>query len=419
MEMELEGAAERSRAIVVGGGPAGLAAALALTRCRVPTRLMGPPHRPLGQREDSRTAALFTGSITLLQNLGVWEACVAASEPMTAIRIIDDTGGWPRAPEVLFTAADVGLAAFGYNVPNAILVEAMLARARHEPLLELLETRGVARLETSSDGVVATTEEGYAFAAGLAVAADGRKSRCREAAGIEIRRWTYKQSAVTALFEHARPHGGVSTELHRRGGPLTVVPMPGRRSSLVWVERPEEAERLAQMDDGAFRAALETRLGGLLGRIGSIGPRGVFPLSGLTADVMGRRRVALVGEAGHVIPPIGAQGLNLGLRDAATIAVLAGDTLGCGGDIGSDDLLDRYSRQRAGDVTARSWTIDILNRSLLSPLLPVHLLRGLGLAAMRSIAPLRRLAVREGLQPSYALPRLMTESCEETTREGT
>lgn len=418
MKVDSQGAAGPQQAIVVGGGPAGLAAALALTRCKVPTRLMGPPHRPLGDREDSRTAALFAGSITLLQNLGVWDHCAAASEPMTAIRIIDDTGGWPRAPEVLFTAADVGLAAFGYNVPNAGLVEAMLGQAKREPLLELLETRGVTQLECGGR-VVATTEEGYSFDASLAIAADGRKSLCREAAGIGLRRWSYEQSAVTALFHHGKPHHGVSTELHRRAGPLTVVPMPGNRSSLVWVERPEEAERLAHLDDGAFRSELENRLGGLLGRIADIGQRGVFPLSGLTAEVMGRHRVALVGEAGHVIPPIGAQGLNLGLRDAATIAELAGDALAAGGDIGGAELLDRYSRQRAADVTARSWTIDILNRSLLSPLLPVHLLRGLGLAAMRSIAPLRRLAVREGLQPSFGMPRLMTETSGNAARQST
>lgn len=397
------------RALVVGGGPAGLAAAVALAHCNIDTCVLAPPHRPLGERADSRTAALFAGSIAMLRNLGVWPDCGSASAAITAIRIVDETGGWPRAPEVLFAAADAGLDAFGYNVPNTVLVEALLAKARANPAIELIDTAGAVKLETGPEAVVATTREGRTPSGRLAVAADGRNSMCREAAGIATRRWAYEQAAVTTQFEHGRAHDGVSTELHRRSGPLTVVPMPGRKSSLVWVERPDTAQRLAGIDDDAFRAELEARLGGLLGRIGAIGARSVFPLAGLTALTMGQNRVALVGEAGHVIPPIGAQGLNLGLRDAATIAELAGDAASAGQDAGGDEVTRIYGQRRSADVTARSWTVDLLNRSLLTSLLPVHLMRGVGLAALKSIGPLRRMAVREGLQPSSQLPRMMRE----------
>lgn len=393
--------------MVAGGGPAGLATALALAHDRIATVVMAPPHRPLGDKLDSRTAALLGGSIDLLRNLGAWDGCRAASAPLAAIRIVDDTGGWPRAPEVLFAARDAGLDAFGFNVPNTVLVEQLLAAARRTPLITLVETAAVTRLEADATAVTATTTEGRSVAAVLAVAADGSNSLGRDSAGIGVTRWSYDQAAVTAQFEHGRDHEGISTELHRPAGPLTVVPMPGRASSLVWVERPEVAARLATFDAEAFRAELEQRLGGLLGRIGAIGPRGMFPLSGLTADVFGRHRVALVGESAHVVPPIGAQGLNLGLRDAATIAEIAADAAAAGDDIGGPAVLDAYSRRRAADVRTRAFAVDLLNRSLLTPLVPVHLLRGLGLAALRSIAPLRRLVMREGIAPSAALPRLM------------
>jgi 2-octaprenyl-6-methoxyphenol hydroxylase len=179
------------------------------------------------------------------------------------------------------------------------------------------------------------------------------------------------------------------------------------RSSLVWVERPDEAQRLAALSEADFRAILEERLQGLLGSVGEIGPRAVFPLSGLTAERFGLNRVALVGEAGHVIPPIGAQGLNLGFRDAATLADCVADALAQGRDPGGAATLDAYSARRKPDVSSRITTIDVLNRSLISDLVPVHLARGLGIVALKALGPLRRFAIREGLQPSRELPALL------------
>jgi 2-octaprenyl-6-methoxyphenol hydroxylase len=167
------------------------------------------------------------------------------------------------------------------------------------------------------------------------------------------------------------------------------------------------ARRLADLDETAFRGALETRLQGLLGPVGEIGARGLFPLSGLTAEVAGANRVALVGEAAHVIPPIGAQGLNLGFRDAAMLADCVGDALQASGDVGGPETLSAYARARRADIASRAWSIDLLNRSLVSGLLPVQLMRGLGMHALKAIKPLRRIAIREGLAPSFATPRLM------------
>jgi 2-octaprenyl-6-methoxyphenol hydroxylase len=340
--------------------------------------------------------------------LGVWESCEKASAILTGIRIVDDTGGLLRAPEVLFTAAEVGLDAFGYNVPNEALVAALRARLAGSERLELL-AKGVAGIETGGPEARLALAGGGVLEAALIAGADGRNSLSRTAAGIPAKTWSYPQSALVTTFSHSRPHGGISTELHRPAGPLTTVPMPGLRSSLVWVEEPREAERLAALDEPAFLAELERRLQGLLGTLSEPVPRAVFPLSGLSAETAGRNRVALVGEASHVIPPIGAQGLNLGLRDAAALADCVADALSAGRDIGGPETLAAYARARAADVAARISGVDLLNRTLIADILPTHLARGLGLHLLSAIGSLRRLVVREGLQPSYAMPSLMRE----------
>jgi 2-octaprenyl-6-methoxyphenol hydroxylase len=398
----------RYGAAVVGGGPAGLAAALCLGRLGLVTALVGPAHRPAGGDNDQRTAALFTGSVELLRNLGAWSDIRPESEPIEAIRIIDDTGALLRAPEVVFTAAEVGLDVFGANIPNRALV-AGLRKAALSPgsNVVFVETDGVSRVEGGEASAILHLKEGGRIAAGLVAGADGRRSVCREGAQIGVRTWDYPQSALVCSFAHERPHKRISTEFHRPAGPCTTVPLPGNASSLVWVETRDEALRLAGLDEEAFRKELEARLQGLLGSVGTIGPRAVFPLSGLAAEAFARNRVALVGEAGHVVPPIGAQGLNLGLRDGAALADCVADALREGRDPGGAETLEAYGRARHSDVSSRIFGIDILNRSLISGWLPVHLARGLGLHALRAIGPLRRVLVREGLDHALAKPSLM------------
>jgi 2-octaprenyl-6-methoxyphenol hydroxylase len=388
--------------VVVGAGPAGLAAALGIARQGVRVAVVAPKPGPA----DTRTAALFTGSLSLLRSLGAWEDCCASAEPILAIRIVDDMGSLLRAPEVVFTAAEVGLDALGRNIPNAILTQALRHQGAESDAITIFASAADA-LDIRPAAAELRLADGTHLSTRLVVGADGRKSQCRSAAGIKTREWSYEQSALTCTFAHQRPHDGISTEFHRPAGPLTVVPSPGNTSSLVWVDRPAIARRLAALDDAAFRAGLEARLQGLLGPIGEIGPRGVFPLSGLVAAEAARNRIALVGEAAHVVPPIGAQGLNLGLRDAALIADCVGDALQLGGEVGAPQTLEAYVRARRVDIATRAWSIDLLNRSLVSGYLPVQLLRGLGLHALKTIGPLRRLAIREGLAPSYVAPRLM------------
>jgi 2-octaprenyl-6-methoxyphenol hydroxylase len=357
---------------------------------------------------DTRTTAILGDGITFLENLGVWDDIKPQAAPLTGIRIIDDRGGWLRAPEVLFRASEIGRAEFGFNVPNAGLVAALLARARMMPAIDLIATRGVADVLVGGDHVQVKTQESQCFQTKLVVGADGRNSRVRAAAGIATRDWSYAQTAVALSFGHARSHDGISTEFHRAAGPFTTVPLPddgnGPRSSLVWVERPEEAQRLLALDDGAFRAELETRLGGVLGRVRNLGPRGTFPIHGLMAVRPGQGRVVLVGEAAHVLPPIGAQGLNLGFRDAAALA--AALTLG-GTDPGAPSVVEAYARARPADLVSREIGIDFLNRSLLSDAGPVQALRGLGLHALANSRTLRRAAMELGMRGPGAVPPLM------------
>ena len=409
--MASEASDRTGRVIVVGGGPVGLSAAIGLTRAGVATTLVTPSNlrssaataRPSAV---SRTVALFQPSLTLLERLGV--ARIEPSAPLAGIRIVDDMGGVLRAPEVLFHAADIGAEAFGHNIPNDALEAALrTALAACSGPLEWLDGDSVAALEVRTDGVTARLSSGRNLHGTLVIAADGRNSICRTEAGISVREHRYEQAAVTASFTHQRAHHGISTEFHRRSGPCTTVPLPGNASSLVWVERPDEAARIAGLNDEAFSAELEVRLQGLLGPVSNIGPRGRFVLTWMQADTFAASRVLLAGEAAHVIPPIGAQGLNLGLRDVGCLIDCVADAAAAGGDLGGASVLVAYQRARATDIASRMTAVDALNRSLLAGFLPVSLGRGIGLHAMRALPALRRRVIGAGLWPPGELPRLM------------
>jgi 2-octaprenyl-6-methoxyphenol hydroxylase len=389
-------------AIVVGGGPAGLTAAITLASGGITTVLVGKrPAKP-----DNRTTALLGGSVTALLTLGVWELCQAQAAPMRVMRIVDDTGRLWRAPEVKFAADEIDLEAFGYNIENRHLVAALEQRASALTDLRLVEDE-VLRVEAGDEAVTVTLKSGDTLNAPLVIGADGRHSLCRDAAGISIDEREYTQVALTVCLKHSRPHRDSSTEFHTPSGPFTLVPLPGQRSSLVWVLDPGQADAIAALDDAELSAEIERASHSILGKIEVEPGRGLFPLSVATARRFGDRRIALVGEAAHVIPPIGAQGLNLGLRDAASIGELAIAAHRDGDDIGDAGVLSSYDKMRRADVGSRMLAIDLLNRTLLTDFLPVQGMRGLGLYLIDRIGPLRRAVMREGVAPAAAQPRLM------------
>jgi len=388
--------------VVVGGGPVGLTAAIALAGAGIETALVAGKSR----EGDNRTTALLAGSVTALDTLGVWEQCRVNAAPLRIMRIIDDTSRLIRAPEVRFAASEIGLDAFGHNIENCHLMAALDARARALPTLRVLADDAI-MVETNDNRVTVRLQSGAAIAAPLAIGAEGRQSLCRAAASIEAEGSRYPQTALTFNLSHSRQHDDTSTEFHTETGPFTLVPLPGRRSSLVFVTNPAEARQLSSLPDDEMAAEIERRSHSILGKITLEPGRGVFPLAVETARAFAARRVALVGEAAHVIPPIGAQGLNLGLRDAATICELVVAAQRGGSDVGGSDLCERYDRMRRADVTSRTLAVDVLNRSLLSGFLPLQGARGLGLFLMEQIGPLRRAVMREGVVPMASQPSLM------------
>ena len=395
----------------VGTGLAGLAAALALASRGVLTVLVGPHPDTGAMARDTRSTALFGPSLDFLRNVGVMQRLDGGGEPLAGLRLIDATGGLLRAPEVLFEAQELGLAAFGANIENQALLGALAAAAAAHPAIRW-RTQVATGIESAESGVTVRLADGAVVRAAVVVGADGAQSACRAAAGIGARSWSYPQVALATRFSHTRPHAGISTELHRRAGPLTTVPLAGLASSLVWVETPAEAARLMALGDDDFARELEDGLGSMLGAVGDIGTRASFPISGVTAERLGARRIALVGEAAHRLPPIGAQGLNLGLRDAAWLADLVGSAVADGRDPGGADVLEGYERARRSDILSRTAVVDALNRSLVADLLPVDVARGAGLAALKAFGPLRRLFMREGMAPAGELPSLMRPGCD-------
>jgi 2-octaprenyl-6-methoxyphenol hydroxylase len=381
---------DSSDILVAGAGPAGMVAALAFAEAGFTVTLAGPP----AQADDRRTTALMTPSLSFLRELGLFEALVETAAPLRAMRIIDGTSRLVRSPTVTFRASEIGEDAFGYNIPNGHLLGSLEAAVSECSRIEWRQSL-ITRYRLLDDEAEAETEGG-AIVARLVVAADGRSSPARKAAGISTHLRGQAQSALVLNFEHFREHGNISTEFHTETGPFTQVPLPGRRSSLVWVVRPQMAARLMALDDGPLSREIEDRMQSMLGKIEVEPGRQVYPLSSALPSRFGASRVALIGEAAHVFPPIGAQGLNLGVRD---IQDLVATSRASRADPGAPAALLRYDVRRRPDIMARSGAVNMLNYSLLSDFLPAQIMRSAGIGLLAGFAPVRGFFMREGLRP--------------------
>jgi 2-octaprenyl-6-methoxyphenol hydroxylase len=391
-----------SDVLIAGAGLAGLAAALGFARAGFEVVLSGA-----GERTGrGRTVALLDPSVAFLDSLGLWAPLKAQAAPLRSLRLIDDTGALFAPRPIEFHAAEIGLDAFGWNIENDKMAEALGAEVARVPGVERVAD-GVAAYAFAADAVRARLEGGRTVSARLAIGADGRDSKARRAAGLEARAHAYGQSALTAVLAHRLPHRDFSTEFHTRGGPFTLVPLPAsatapNRSSLVWVMADKDALRRQALDPEALAGEIERQAQSLLGAMRIEGERGFFPMTRQIVPTIIAERLALVGDAAHVFPPIGAQGLNLGLRDVEAIVACALEARAHGRDIGGPETLGAYQRARRPDIVLRTGLIDGMNRALLAHFAPVDFARGAALATLSAIGPLRRFVMREGLGPHMA-----------------
>jgi 2-octaprenyl-6-methoxyphenol hydroxylase len=385
------------KAIVVGSGPTGLAAACLLAHDNIKTAIIAP-EPPI----DHRTTALMDPAIRMLKYIGIWPGDISQHcAPLKQLHIIDDTGNTVTAPNIEFASTELGLDAFGYNVPLASLVPAMKTRA-----IELGATfvnATAAKFENMNNLARITTSDDEVYEAAVILAADGANSTIRGAAGFKVESSQFDQSALTTSFAHSSPHDFISTEFHKSAGPFTTVPLPGNRSSLVWMGRPDRIDHLKSLSDADLAVEIQLETRGLFGRISSIGQRAVFAMRSQRAEIFAANRVMLIGEAAHQFPPIGAQGLNMSLRDAAHAA----DLILHADDPGSAGILSEYNRLRQSDVAPRAVAISWINASLLSELLPATLARVAALTAATAFPQLREFVMKQGMTPSQNVPFAM------------
>jgi len=390
---------EATEILVAGGGPAGLIAAAAFGAAGRRVLCVDPAPPVTAEADagaDLRTTAFLTPSLAVLRAAGLWDRLAPHAMALQVMRIVDAGGRAPAARLTCnFDAADVSTEPFGWNLPNWLIRREALARLAELPQVRFRPGLAVAGLAARDDRAVATLSDGSRVAARLVVAADGRDSAVRRALGIGVTTRRYGQKALAFAVTHERPHGNVSTEIHRSGGPFTLVPLPDRDgrpcSAVVWLERGPEVLRLAALPPEAFADELNARSAGILGRLTPVTRLSVWPIISQIADRFAGPRTALMAEAAHVVPPIGAQGLNMSLADLAELLALSAD------EPGSRESLDAYDRRRRPEVRARLLGIDALNRASMAGARPLRDLRAAGLGLLYGLGPVRRLAMRAGL----------------------
>ncbi|MFP7570373.1 UbiH/UbiF family hydroxylase [Marivita sp. S2033] len=388
--------------VVSGGGIAGLAAAAAFGKDNFFVLCLDPAP-PVTERNaegsDLRSTAFLQPAQAFLAEIGLWDRLADHAMPLQVMRIVD-AGGEVAEPRVTkaFNASDISDAPFGWNLPNWLLRRELVAHLETLDNVTFRHGTGTTSLFTREREARVGLSDGTKVRCKLVIAADGRNSPMRQAAGIEVTTTRFGQKALAFAVTHPTPHGNVSTEIHRTGGPFTFVPLPDHEgkpsSAVVWMETGPKAEALFALDEAAFEDAMTTRSCGLLGPLKLASRRTIWPIISQHADRLSGERLALVAEAAHVVPPIGAQGLNMSLTD---IRVLRDLVRTAKGDIGSRAVLDAYHRKRIVDIRARVAGITLLNRTSMLSAQPLRDMRARGLDALYTLAPLRKTLMQLGL----------------------
>jgi 2-octaprenyl-6-methoxyphenol hydroxylase len=401
-------ASSNSDIVIAGGGAAGLALALALKQARGDT-LSVSLHDPAFARTGNhggRAYAVAAGARRMLETLEVWPAIAATAQPLAAMDITDSPLEEPIRP--LFLSFDGAIAPgepFAHMVENGPLLAALRQKAEEAGVV--LSAQPVTDFKAGGESVSVGLADGAQIKARLLVAADGARSRLRELAGIAFYGWTYDQSAIVGTIRHERPHGGRAIEHFLPSGPFALLPLMGNRSSIVWTERKEDAARILRRDPETQAQMIEKRFGRELGDLHLEGPLHALPLSlGLARSFIGER-LALLGDAAHVIHPIAGQGLNLGLKDAAALAEAIVDQLRLGLDPGASEALEAYQQSRRFDTAQMAVTTDVLNRLFSNDMGPLRMLRDIGLGMVNRLPRLKEMFIGQAAGTGARMPRLM------------
>jgi 2-octaprenyl-6-methoxyphenol hydroxylase len=394
--------------LIAGGGFAGLTLAIALRQALGPSFAVAIADPALGASHagDERASAIVAAARRLFETIGVWPAVAAAAQPILDMVVTDSRLGDAMRPTFLTFAGEIEPGEpFAHMIENRLLVDALTAMAQSQGVV--LQSSAIARFARQGHRVTAGLGDGSELGAHLLVAADGAHSTIRSAAGIATHGWNYGQSAIVINVAHERDHEGRAEEHFLPAGPFAILPLKGRRSSIVWTETTAEAERIVALPDDAFHAEIEQRFKLHLGDIAVIGARRVHPLGFFVARAFVADRIALVGDAAHVIHPIAGQGLNMGLKDVAALAEVTVDAARLGLDPGAADVLERYQRWRRFDTMAMGLATDGLNRLFSNRSDVLRAARDIGLGLVDRLPGLKRLFIREAAGLVGEVPKLL------------
>lgn len=395
--------------IVIGGGAfAGLALALALRQGLGPEIPVIVADPALGTRpsRDPRATAIVAACRRLFEAIGAWDDVRGEAQPILDMVVTDSKLEDATRPVFLNFAGDVAPGEpFAHMVENRRLIDALIARADAEGID--LRATTVASYNARAEGIDVTLGDGSVIAASLLVAADGARSKLRERAGIATHGWEYDQSGIVVTVGHERDHEGRAEEHFLPAGPFAILPLSGKRSSLVWTERRAEAARIVALGDEEFHAELERRFGLHLGEVKALDKPRAFPLSYFVARSFIAERLALVGDAAHVIHPIAGQGLNMGLKDVAALAEVVVDAARLGMDLGAADVLERYQRWRRFDTMAMGVATNSLNFLFSNQSTLLRTVRDIGLGLVDRAPPLKNLFIRQAAGLTGEVPRLL------------
>ncbi|MCB1378632.1 MAG: FAD-dependent monooxygenase [Alphaproteobacteria bacterium] len=399
--------------IVIGAALNGLAAALALGghRLRRPLDVVvvdaKDPRGFASNAFDGRASAITAAARRMFEVLGVWSRVANEAQAMEEI-IVTDSDSPDRRPVLLrFDEEDMQGSPSSHMIENRFLYDAMLKEAEASPQVSFAVGQSVKGYRFGPGLAAVELADGRSLRAPLIVAADGRNSPARDAAGIKLIGWPYDQTGIVVTVEHALPHHGRAEEHFTPSGPFAILPLPGNRASLVWTERGEEARRILALDDAGFLAELRHRFGDHLGEVRLISGRHGYPLALFLAESFHGPRLALVGDAAHVLHPLAGLGFNLGLRDVAALAECLHEAAALGLDIGSESVLERYTMWRRFDTVLTAAAMDGMNRLFANDNAALRLARQAGLAAVNRLGPLKSMFVREAAGSSGQLPKLL------------